>query len=285
MPAGARHQPSPSKQIGAALRLALAALLVVSVAGLAQENDPFSSSSEPIWPLKDFTHREKPVVSFPRSVTHRFDGKNHEYLISGLYTEFHKGKAQAPTSAIDLYIQPLVRVEVDIATKTCRVLTSREVTPSEFANAVDHAAYIDGMIPYWAELENRDLPVAIPFSTDLYEVVPPSPEVAAMRQGWFYLNKRRAFSSPLNLSAVEMGRLLIVPSTAYCMCHARFSIRILDAEGRIVWLNDDLAYSSVSIAITDVDGDDCHEILLRRLDHAEEAVEFLIRRDLDDAPP
>lgn len=88
----------------------------------------------------------------------------------------------------------------------------------------------------------------------------------------------RSFQIPLDFEGPELGSLLVVPTTAFCMCHSRYSLRVLDPESKLIWRDDETAYGKVNIALSNANEFGLHKIWLIRDDH-DVSKTFLISRN------
>lgn len=222
---------------------------------------------------------ERGIVKLPTAVAHRkINASKHEYTISGLYRGF-AAKSQDPKEAASTYeflIPDALDLKFDFERSRATFSTSRELSLSELAYAVDDMAELGGDFPFWGELEARDLENTKDFKRIRCAIEATD---AQMPPGlaWFWLPEDRAFRIPLSVGGQELGTLLVVPSTAHCMCHSRFTLRILDPQGKLIWKEEDTAYASVRIALADDEELGLlHKIWLIRDDHGESA-KFLIR--------
>lgn len=123
-------------------------------------------------------------------------------------------------------------------------------------------------MPFWAELEARDLEVSKDAPIIRYGVEATSQE-APPELAWFDMPTDRAFQIPLSFGGSRLGSFLVVPSTAFCMCHSRFTLRILDPKGKVIWKEEKTAYAGVKIALGNADEFGMHKIWLTRDDHGE----------------
>lgn len=74
------------------------------------------------------------------------------------------------------------------------------------------------------------------------------------------------------------GKFVINPATGLCMCHSRYAMRILDDNGRLVWIDDSTAYGLIRFAIVDRNQGGADEILLIRTVHrGEDVANFYIK--------
>ncbi len=244
---------------------------LLACAAVAGEDDPFADPpSEPPRP-------EREIAKLPKAVTYRHEGQDRQvYVISGIYPSPKDQEIENLDSLYQALIPDCTSLQLNFSTNTCTFVTSRSLSFSELAYAIDDLAKYGGNLPYWAELEARDLPVAESIHADRYKIaktmadrLPPSP-------AWYSIPKHSGFSAPLGMGR-DIGKLLVVPTTAFCMCHSRYCIRILDAEGQVIWKDETSAYGSVRVSIADIDDDTMHEVFIERHDHGKEGVHYMIQ--------
>lgn len=271
---------------------------------LAQDEDPFSDAVKQVEaPLRE-------VSSIPASIIYeQVDDNRHRYTVTGIYNASQRAKeedkrnrandsarnrgvinpfaADGQPSLGDDYPESIYEgtvpdcddFTVDFETRKCTFLTSRKLMLPELADAIDQLAWLGGDIPYWSELEARDIARSAEFDSENY-TVEETEEDFPPNLAWFWVPKDRQVSSLIGLDGFEQGQLIFTPTTAHCMAHSRFAIRVLDADGRILWHEDSTALADVRFAIADVDRDGLHEILLDRNDHGK-ASRFLIERSIE----
>ena len=269
-----------------------------------QDDDPFSSAvqgGEP--PLRE-------VSSMPSTIKYeQIDDNRHRYTLTGIYNASQRAEEEdrkdrdkvsatnrgvtdpfAPdgeSGLSDDYPESIYKgtvpdcedFTVDFETRKCTFLTSRELALSELADAIDQLAWIGGDIPYWSELETRDLEKSSLFSDEAYELVPYSGEVP-LQLAWFSAPKWEPLATAFCFDLVEQGRLLIMPTTAHCMAHSRFSIRVLDARGKLIWQDLDTLVADVQVALVDIDRDGSHDLIIDQNDHGKSS-RFLLRRNIE----
>lgn len=279
-------------------------LLIFGAVVSGQDSDPFSDATETADPpLRD-------ISSMPASITYeRVNEKMHRYTLTGIYNASQRAKEEEeknrrkdggrnegivdpfapdgesglcddyPESIYEGMVPDCDDMTVDFKTRKCTFLTSRELELSELADAIDQLAWVGGDIPYWSELKARDIAKSTEFDTKNYTVgeieedFPPN-------LAWFWVPKDRQISTMIGIDGFEQGQLIFTPTTAHCMAHSRFAIRVLDASGKLLWHDDSTSLANVRFAVADVDRDGLHEILLDRDDHGK-ASRFLIKRSIE----
>ena len=220
--------------------------------------------------------RERKITVMPKSVTYKKAAEDkHLYTVAGIYQTSVEQKLELPDvrSNYRFLMPECTGVELDFANRRCVFTTSRALALPELADAMDEMAELGGDLPYWAELEARDLPeggvLPLPYTLSATNAAPPA------GLAWLHANDDREFRMPIG-QVGDHGTLLIVPSTAFCMCHSRYVIRILDPEGKVAWKDTVTAFAGVRIALADAEGFGRHEIWLKRDNHGEKE-KFLIR--------
>jgi hypothetical protein len=140
--------------------------------------------------------------------------------------------------------------------------------PQELAKAIDAMAVYSGDLPFWTELVARDLPEAaqsvvtfslVEFSGKLPDGIP-----------WFSLSDR-PLEIPFDVHPDRRLRIVIGPMKAHCMCHSVYAIRILDADGKVIWKDTTTAFGAVSVGLAASEGGGGHVLFLDRYDHGKPA--------------
>ena len=237
-------------------------LLLAVLPTVSAENDPSAKSAGVE------VRPPRTILKLPKAVSHRMiDATKHEYTISGIYSASAKNdELKDIASTYKILVPDSLEFDLDFKTRKAIFSTSRELTMSELAYAIDEMADLGGDIPFWVELEARDLENTKDFSHIRY-TIKATAEDAPAELAWFWVPKDRAFQMPLSLGGAELGSLLIVPTTAYCMCHSKYNLRILDPEGKLIWKEEDTAYAGVRIALSHANEFGMHKIWLTRDDH------------------
>ena len=279
-------------------------LLVFGAAVFGQDADPFSDTTE----TKEPSPRD--ISSMPASITYEQVGdKKHRYTIAGIYNASQKTKEEAkkkrkknssrdrtsadpfatdgetglgddyPESIYEGTVPDCDEFTIDFKTRKCAFLTSRKLTLSELADAIDQMAWLGGDIPYWSELEARDIAKSDHFKRANF-IVEETKGDFPPNLAWFSVPKDRQISTLIGVNEFEQGQLIFTPTTAHCMAHSRFAIRVLDTDGRLLWSEDSIALASVRFTVADIDRDGLHDILLDRDDHGQ-ATRFLIKRNIE----
>lgn len=245
-------------------------LLLAALQTVTAEDDPFAKSAA------QEMRPERRILKLPKAVAHRMiDTPKHEYTISGIYAaSAKKPELKDVVSTYKSLIPDSLELNLDFKARKATFSTSRELSISELAYAVDDMAKLGGDIPFWVELEARDLEITKDYARIRYTAEAIAEE-APSELAWFWVPKDRAFQLPLSFGGPELGSLLAVPSTAFCTCHSRFNLRILDPEGKLIWKEEDTAYAGVRIALSNANEFGMHKIWLIRDDHGE-AKRFLI---------
>ncbi len=238
-------------------------LLLAIVPTATADDTPFAE------PDREAVRPERAILKLPRAVTHKMiDARKHQYTVSDIYmgAASQEKDPKDASSSYKALIPESLDLDFDFKAKKATFSTSRELSFSELAYAIDDMAKLGGDLPYWAELDARDLETTKEFTRFRYEIETakkePPPALA-----WFWIPDDRPFQIPLSLGGLELGSLLIVPSTALCMCHSKFVIRILDPKGKVIWKQEDAAYGGVRIALSSDDELGRHKIWMRRGDH------------------
>jgi len=261
-----------------------AALTTCAVSIVFAEVDPFSEEDPFAQTTQEPPRPERKISSLPKSLTYESEDGRHIYTVSGIYDTSAVDGIDDVGQLCEVYIPDCLTCVFDFEEKTCQIVTSRKLGFSELAYAVDDIAALCGDLPYWAELEARDIEEAaegdqIDFDVQMIKQTHPK------GLGWFSIPKDRKFEMPFDGAERNM-KLLVVPTTAYCMCHSRFCIRILNKAGKVVWEDEEIANGSISIAVSDQNRDYVHELLLRKNDHGKESrYRIMLKRSEQFVPP
>ena len=260
--------------------IALASILFA--ASVSAEQDPFTTptrgevkktSIEPPRP-------ERNIARIPRAITYS-KNKNGQnvYKLTGLYSHSDEKNDASHAAYYKMLIPKCTGISMDRALGTCIITTSRKLSNSELAYAIDDMAESGDEIPYWRELEARDIPKSKAFSKTTYTIAPYQrglpPDLA-----WFGVDDTMT-PVPLGLRS-EVGSLLIVPTTAYCMDYSRFALRVLDKEGHLIWQDEETAYGDVTFALAGTDSPYSHKVFIKREDHGKVA-QFLMQINIEQA--
>lgn len=244
-----------------ALVTALALLFPIVSFG---EVDPFEAAPDPPRP-------ERVIERLPKSISHReIEDGQHEYVISGIYATSPKHDIEDPGALLgEPLIPDCLTCTFDFKKLTCTFTTSRKLTYSELAYALDDIAELGGDMPYWVELEARDIMPSelagrLEYTTSTVTIDAPT------GLAWFWAPDDKPLRIPLSYGGPNLGTLLIVPSTAHCMAHSRYVLRVLDGNGLLVWTDEKTLFAGVKIALSDIDKDSMHEIWIYRDDHGKE---------------
>ncbi|MCP5531775.1 MAG: hypothetical protein H7A48_01230 [Akkermansiaceae bacterium] len=247
------------------MKAALIAAFAMLAASFAHaEDDPFAD------PAPDLPRPERKISSLPKSIAHEARDGMHVYTISEIYATSPEHEIDDPGSLSEAFIPDCEDCTFDFKKRTCTITTSRELTFSELAYAIDDIAGMGGDMPYWAELAARDLPETEEFS-ELDFVAEEFGGDFPERLAWFSLPDDQPFEIPFPITQIDHFKVLIVPTTAFCMCHSRYCVRILDPAGKLVWKDSSTAFAGMSVAIAVSDNGVGPELLMRRDDHGEEA--------------
>lgn len=244
------------------------------VAAPDPEEADFLGKSEPEPPRP-----VRKINKLPGSVSYKKLGdKRHQYQVTGLYAD-PKGRDQ-DDCGVSYVVPDCVEAHMDRKKLTCAFVTSRKLSFSELAYALDDLARGGGEFPYWEELEARDLSASeerkfVNYSVALSKEAPPK-ELA-----WFGIPREGGLRLPIAYAGDGLGTLLVLHSTAYCCCHDRYSFRILDHEGKVIWKDDETVYGGVKIALSDPRGSEIdvatmHRVWISRLDHWNKEETFVI---------
>ena len=211
----------------------------------------------------------------PAHLTHmRLDNGHHEYRVVGLYA-LDEGRDPADSASYCAntfgYLLPEgAEVEAELKDGSLVIRTSVLIPYDTLAFALDGVATGGGEVPTWVELEARDLKKSELFDRNHYQVVKLDNDFPA-GLAWLGMSRTQELRLPFVTKFWSTGTLLVGPTTARCMCHSRFAIRILHEDGSLIWEDSDSAYGAVQIAMADTDGDRIHEVYFEANDHGKSA--------------
>jgi hypothetical protein len=247
----------------------ITAISLIASLIVAAENDAFAASPS------DLPRPDRIIATMPKSVFYEAAKGHHIYTIKGIYATSPQSGIDEPAELSANYIPDVEACSFDFEKRTATIQTSRRLTNSELAYAIDDIAAFGGDMPYWAELVARDLPESKEYTDlkiEIEEFKGDFPECLA----WFSPSSHEPFEMPFTVSPPKHFKVLIVPTTAFCMCHSRYCIRILDPMGKVVWKDSTTAYATVSIAVATSDDGLGHKLLIRRYNHGERA-NFIVK--------
>lgn len=196
-----------------------------------------------------------------------FGKPDYEYYLSDNY----------PAHEYESMVPDCEEFHFDFPNRKCFFITSHELDPSKLADTIDQMAWAYGDLPYWHELEARDIPRSEHFDEGCYTIEDYEKEWPP-NTAMFRAIRDRPIATQFVVHPAIQGEVLITPSTAHCMLHSRFALRILDMNGELLWLNDETLCADVVFAVSDIDNDGFHEILIDQNDHGETS-RLVIRRN------
>lgn len=203
-------------------------------------------------PAKELVRPDREILRLPGSVTHKvIDEARHQYTVSGLYmgAASEEEDPEVVSEGYIFLIPDALDLVVDFEARKATFTTSRKLTYSELAYAMDEMAGLGGDFPYWVELEARDLEPTEDYARLGYtvEFVEQPP---ALRLPGFPALGDEVSRLPLGIGGRELGSLLVVPATSYGMSYSRFSLRVLDPDGKVIWKDEDTAYGTTTIVLS-----------------------------------
>ena len=242
----------------------LAALMVASVAFAGAEDVGFGDS------IPDSPRPERQITAVPKSLAYTLADGFHVYTIKDIYAISSEREISDPGLSAKAFIPDCKDCSFDFERRTCTIRTTRRLTYSELAYAIDDIAKHGCDMPYWAELVARDVGECDE-SSDFDFVVEEFKGDFPKNVAWFSLSDDRSFEIPFGITPLHHLKVLIVPTNAHCMCHSRYCIRILDTNGRVAWKDTGTAYAAVSVAVCPTSDGFGHQLLVSRYDHGEKA--------------
>jgi hypothetical protein len=244
-------------------------LLAIVIAGLLS----CSVASTPAADLPGQTPGSaQATAELPKSIGHERNPQGH-HVYSVPVVRLNATDRRSDTLDYYKYLLPeCFELKLDEKKQVVTFSTKRELTTTELAEALNHMAADSGEMPYWLEVEARDLPKSPTFRPDYFKVT----KLKELPKGlaWFGAPTKAVLQLPLELLPLSIGTLHVTPSTAHCMAHSRFALRVLDEAGKVIWQEDTLALATSEFAVADVDEDGVHEVYLRRNDHGK--VDFFL---------
>lgn len=216
------------------------------------------------------------ISSIPKSISYELVDGSHVYTIKGIYDASLQRDIKDPGSLLVNLIPDCEECNFNFEKRTCTIQMKRKLTNTELASVIDDLAKRGGDMPYWAELKARDLP-ANEADANFDFVVEEFNGDFPKHLAWFSLSRDKEFVTPFAIGQLLHFKVLIVPTTAYSMRYSRYCIRILNAEGKVVWSDTKTAFADISIAISAMDNGSGHALLIRRHDYGKDA-KFTIKR-------
>ena len=237
-----------------------------------EEFDPFA---EPTVPLPKPEIPDRGVLKLPESVTYEcLDSGKHEYRIAGLYSleedSDPDGSASYYARSFEYVLEEGAEAEVELVNGCLVIRVSEQIPYDSLAFAIDGVASGGGEVPTWVELEARDLKRSELYDRNHYHVVKLNDEFPR-GLAWLSMSRSEELRLPFTTKFWSKGTLLVSPTTARCMCHSRFAIRILHEDGYIIWEEADPAHGAVQVAMADIDSDRIHELYFETNDHGKRA--------------
>jgi hypothetical protein len=208
------------------------------------------------------------ITKLPSSVECKSPNETtHIYAINGIYE-----CDEADVSQIEGVLQGMLpncsSFRINLKAGNCVFTTTTKLDSVELSYAIDDMADLAGVMPFWLELTARDWPVSDSFAPDRYTISKiKDQELSLSGVAWFGIAKGMPFDVPVSFGGPETGKLRIVPATSYCMCHQRFTLRIVNPTNEVIWSHSKELFGSLHVAITDTDNDSVHEVLIKRYDH------------------
>ena len=232
---------------------------------LQAEDDPFTQSTPEARP-------QRTIAKLPKSITYKkIHAKQHEYTVSGIYNASENNEQLKDVASIyKACIPDSVAMSLDFKAMKATFSTSRELSLSELAYALDDMAELGGDLPYLVEMESRDI-LPSDLAARLQYNTSPIESEAPSSLAWLGGPGDQPLRIPISFGGPGLGTLLIVPSTAHCMADSRYVVRILDGEGLLIWADEKTFFAQITIATSDVDNDSIHEIWINRDDHGHKA--------------
>ena len=238
-----------------------------SICWAQNEIDPFADQAEPKKPV--IPHRG--IVALPSSITYeKLVDDRHQYGISGLYPFKEDSDLKILEShsvtVFDSVLPEGSKVEAEVKGESLIVISSQQIPHDTLAFAIDCIAIGAGHVSTWYELEARDLKNSGDFNPEHYLIEKRAGEFPP-GLAWLSLHQIQELRIPFVTAIGSNGTLLISPTTGRCMCHSRFTIRILDENGLLLWKAADPSFGSLQIAISDTNQDQLHELNFKTHDH------------------
>jgi len=185
---------------------------IVGVVYLAAEEDPFADVTEKPRP-------EREILKIPQSISYTVDGGSNVYTITGIYVSSQKNDLNEFEILFETIVPDCQDCNIDLKKRTYTLRTKRKLTHSELAYAIDDMAEMGGEVPYWVELEARDLEKAKDSQLDfmIQEFKGEKPKNIAL----FSMFDGKPFEIPFCSLPMQGYKILITPTTAFCICHSR----------------------------------------------------------------
>lgn len=89
---------------------------------------------------------------------------------------------------------------------------------------------------------------------------------------------------PLRYAPGKVGKVAINRTTAFCMCHNRFALRVFDSTGCFIWEDQTNVYGAAFVAVADLTGDGTDEIVVYQEEHGKTHFTVFERKPEVEAP-
>jgi hypothetical protein len=231
---------------------------------------------------------EEGEVPIPSGIVQGRDGSSFTYTVSSIYGKFAKDQRESAETSALFYLQDsgfpeATAASFDLTNRTFRLVTKKPIPGHLLRDFVDFIARNYGDLPYWSELQARELPKAPDFSARNFQLKRLKRELPE-GLAWFGVGNE-PLRLPIGIDLFRRGTLLISRTTAYCMCHDCLAIRILDEKGRLFWQTEDFAQGSVSFALTgpeDERGAGTHDVIISVDDHGWRGARYRLTRNFEE---
>lgn len=228
-------------------KLRITCALFFAIVAIPSADDKPYQQGQP----KDLLERPQDHEKLPGSISIRqLKPHQYEYTISGIYGDHSKLDVSRGDylRAFEAMIPSCTKFNLNMKQNTAIFSTSRILKFQELVDTIDGLAGLADLIPYWAELEARDLPTregrqGINYRLEQFNGVVPA-ELA-----WFSLPQDGKFETPLGVGPGAYGRLNMVRATAHCMAESRITLRVIDRDGVVIWKHNSETYGSLRVAL------------------------------------
>lgn len=234
---------------------------------------------------------EEGEVQLPSGIVQGRDGDNFTYSISDVYGNYAKTKSKEAADDLLFHLEWIgfkdgLTASFDLKKRTFRLATKKPLSGILLRELSNYSARVSGDLPYWSELQARDLPKAPDYAEKNFSLKPMKkklPEPLA----WFGVGED-GLRLPIKLNPFRKGTVWVTRTTAYCMCHSLLAIRVLDESGRLLWKSENFAPGSARFALTQSESNDGwgqHDVLIDVDDHGFKSARYRLIPNFNEATP
>ncbi len=229
--------------------------------------------------LEKFGIERGRVKALPSSVIYGLsDDGRHQITISGLYP-FKEG--ENPEEVVDIwgvtYFPEATAAECSVEGATLRIMSKLPVSYDWLAWVTQRLGFGTGVVPTWSELKARDLAKS-GFYDDSFFLLEEFKGEFPVGLAWYCVEDSE-IKFPFNTDlAPYVGGLILSPTRGLAPAPAKFSIRILDEKGGVVWQRDEVVQGKLRVAIGSRQKSGAHEFYIKASDYTGRQIDRYVLR-------